>query len=148
MATFPYRVVPRRIVSFELRVRKSVRDITSFVPEKPVSYFPLRKWKFIARPTHRVILFRSLVLVDALQWPQYNAPYARTWPSIILLAIRRRLSISADGLGTATCNRSTKAACVSVHCYRNVKVKLPPCLTKHHAMKTYWGSGGIAPRIL
>jgi hypothetical protein len=22
------------------------------------------------------------------------------------------------------------------------------CLTKHHAMKTYWWSGGIAPRIL
>jgi len=22
------------------------------------------------------------------------------------------------------------------------------CLTKHHLMKTYWGSGGIAPRIL
>jgi hypothetical protein len=30
----------------------------------------------------------------------------------------------------------------------NVKVKLSLCLTKHHAMKTYWGSGGIAPRIL
>jgi hypothetical protein len=29
-----------------------------------------------------------------------------------------------------------------------VKVKLSPCLTKHHAMKTYWGSGDIAPRIL
>jgi hypothetical protein len=29
-----------------------------------------------------------------------------------------------------------------------VKVKLPLCLTKHHAMKTYWGSGGIAPHIL
>jgi hypothetical protein len=29
-----------------------------------------------------------------------------------------------------------------------VKVKLSLCLTKHHAMKTYWGSGGIAPRIL
>jgi hypothetical protein len=29
-----------------------------------------------------------------------------------------------------------------------VNVKLSPCLTKHHAMKTYWGSGGIAPRIL
>jgi len=28
-----------------------------------------------------------------------------------------------------------------------VKVKLSLCLTKHHAMKTYWG-GGIAPRIL
>jgi hypothetical protein len=29
-----------------------------------------------------------------------------------------------------------------------VKVNLSLCLTKHHAMKTYWGSGGIAPRIL
>jgi hypothetical protein len=28
------------------------------------------------------------------------------------------------------------------------KVKLFLCLTKHHAMKTYWRSGGIAPRIL
>jgi hypothetical protein len=31
---------------------------------------------------------------------------------------------------------------------RAVKVKLFLCLTKHHAMKTYWGSGGIAPCIL
>jgi hypothetical protein len=29
-----------------------------------------------------------------------------------------------------------------------VKVKLYMCLTKHHTMKTYWWSGGIAPRIL
>jgi hypothetical protein len=29
-----------------------------------------------------------------------------------------------------------------------VKVKLSLCLTKHHAMKTYSGSEGIAPRIL
>jgi hypothetical protein len=28
------------------------------------------------------------------------------------------------------------------------EVKLPLCLTKHHPMKTYWGSEGIAPRIL
>jgi hypothetical protein len=30
------------------------------------------------------------------------------------------------------------------------KVKLSLCLTKHHAMKTYWGSGSgrVAPRIL
>jgi hypothetical protein len=28
-----------------------------------------------------------------------------------------------------------------------VKVKMSLCLTKHHAMKTYWGNGGIAPRI-
>jgi hypothetical protein len=30
----------------------------------------------------------------------------------------------------------------------NKKVKLSLCLTKQHAMKTYWGSGSIAPRIL
>jgi hypothetical protein len=29
-----------------------------------------------------------------------------------------------------------------------VKVKLFLCLTKHHTMKTYWESGGIAPHIL
>jgi hypothetical protein len=29
-----------------------------------------------------------------------------------------------------------------------VKVKTSLCLTKHHAMKAYWGSGGIAPCIL
>jgi hypothetical protein len=28
-----------------------------------------------------------------------------------------------------------------------VKVKLSLCLTQHHAMKMYWGSGGIAPHI-
>jgi hypothetical protein len=30
----------------------------------------------------------------------------------------------------------------------NLKVKLSLCVTKHHATKMYWGSGGIAPRIL
>jgi hypothetical protein len=29
-----------------------------------------------------------------------------------------------------------------------VKVKLSLSLTKHHAMKSYWGSGGIVPRII
>jgi hypothetical protein len=29
-----------------------------------------------------------------------------------------------------------------------VKVNLPVCLTKHHAMKTYRRNGGIAPCIL
>jgi len=28
-----------------------------------------------------------------------------------------------------------------------VKAKLSLCLTKHHPMKTYLGSGGISPRI-
>jgi hypothetical protein len=29
-----------------------------------------------------------------------------------------------------------------------LKVKLSPCLIKHHAVKVYWESGGIAPRIV
>jgi hypothetical protein len=28
------------------------------------------------------------------------------------------------------------------------KGKISVCLTKHHAMKTYWGSAGMVPRIL
>jgi hypothetical protein len=31
---------------------------------------------------------------------------------------------------------------------KKVKVKLSLCLTKHHAMETYGGSGGVAPSIL
>jgi hypothetical protein len=31
--------------------------------------------------------------------------------------------------------------------YDKVQVKLSLCLTNHHAMKAYWGSGGIAPHI-
>jgi hypothetical protein len=39
--------------------------------------------------------------------------------------------------------------CDNIHAYRK-KGKVIPVLflTKHHAMKTYWGSGGIAPLIL
>jgi hypothetical protein len=33
-------------------------------------------------------------------------------------------------------------------CKCKVKVKFSLCLTKHHAMKAYWESGDIAPRIL
>jgi hypothetical protein len=31
---------------------------------------------------------------------------------------------------------------------KKVQVKLSLCLSKHHTTKTYWESGGIAPRIL
>jgi hypothetical protein len=31
---------------------------------------------------------------------------------------------------------------------KKVKVKLSLCLTKHHAMKAYWGNGSITPLIL
>jgi hypothetical protein len=32
--------------------------------------------------------------------------------------------------------------------YETKKVKLFLCLIKHHTIKKFWGSGGIAPRIL
>jgi hypothetical protein len=38
--------------------------------------------------------------------------------------------------------------CRVVPLWVNVKVNFSLCLTKHHAMKTYWASGGIAPRFL
>jgi hypothetical protein len=34
------------------------------------------------------------------------------------------------------------------HAFLKAKVKLRLCLTEYHAMKAYWESGGIAPRIL
>jgi hypothetical protein len=38
---------------------------------------------------------------------------------------------------------------LGVECMIKVKGKICPCaLTEHHAMKAYWGSGGIAPCIL
>jgi hypothetical protein len=53
---------------------------------------------------------------------------------------------------------AVKTSCVwHVHFYlrhvfvwrilNELKVKLSLCLTNHHAMKMYWGSGGIVPRI-
>jgi hypothetical protein len=42
----------------------------------------------------------------------------------------------------------SEATFVNAYEHVNVKVKLSLCLTEHHAMKAYWGSGGIAPLIL
>jgi hypothetical protein len=52
----------------------------------------------------------------------------------MMMRRRRRTLVGVTGL---SCNISLL-----------IKVKLSLCLTKHHAIKTYWGSGGIAPRIL
>jgi hypothetical protein len=45
-------------------------------------------------------------------------------------------------------NMSTRSALHTKQGGVKVKAKLPLCLTKHQAMKAYWGSGSIAPRIL
>jgi len=38
--------------------------------------------------------------------------------------------------------------CIHLLTYTKVKLKLSPCLTKHHTMKTYWKGGGMASCIL
>jgi len=40
-----------------------------------------------------------------------------------------------------------KAALRTVPMTAKLKGKISLCLTKHDAMKTYWGSGAIAPAI-
>jgi hypothetical protein len=51
----------------------------------------------------------------------------------------------------AVVKRKIPSPCQESNCEEfniKVKVKLSLCLTKYHAIKTYWGNGGIAPCIL
>jgi hypothetical protein len=48
-------------------------------------------------------------------------------------------------LNTGTDSFTLPHTRVCIYIYVHIKSL---CLTKHHAMKAYWGSGGIAPRIL
>jgi hypothetical protein len=50
--------------------------------------------------------------------------------------------------GKATQTQSIKTSKLSEPKTGKLKVQLSLCLTKQHDMKTYWRSGGIAPRIL
>jgi hypothetical protein len=45
-------------------------------------------------------------------------------------------------------SRPRHYVCDILYILLKVKVKFSLCLCMHHAMETYWGSGGIAPRIL
>jgi hypothetical protein len=74
------------------------------------------------------------------------------------MTIWRSVGTILDSLSTQNapstrfCSHSITLICASSMFYyytsQNKKVKLSLCLTKHHAMKVYWGSAGIAPRIL
>jgi hypothetical protein len=54
----------------------------------------------------------------------------------------RKTLLIASGKQTKTCQAILSLSPGKEH------LKLSLCLTKHHAMKAYWGSGGIAPLIL
>jgi hypothetical protein len=51
-------------------------------------------------------------------------------------------------LGTTLTNKTDYYNDVRRTLKVKVKAKLSLCLTKYHAMKTYWGRGSIAPCIL
>jgi hypothetical protein len=63
-------------------------------------------------------------------------------PETELVAVQR------NELIRRVCVSERGAVIVKVWEKVKVKVKFSLCLTKHHSVKTYWGSGGIAPRIL
>jgi hypothetical protein len=50
-------------------------------------------------------------------------------------------------LNSLSCDRDLNPEHLSNRTIKE-KVKLSLCLTKHHAMKTYWENGGIVPHIL
>jgi hypothetical protein len=58
-----------------------------------------------------------------------------------------------DKVGPLTCGAPSSVQepmkfSFPISCVRSAKVKLSLCLYKYHAMKAYWGSGDIVPRIL
>jgi hypothetical protein len=73
----------------------------------------------------------TLYLRDAAWWSIYNY---------------KRFPSEETGLNTDCFMHYKNTRYPSNHIKVNVKLFL--CLTKRYTMKTYWGSGGIAPRIL
>jgi hypothetical protein len=61
---------------------------------------------------------------------------------------KRTRTYRAFARSILTCGSEALSVCKLVESRFRVKVKLSLRLTKHHAMKAYWGSGGIDPHIL
>jgi hypothetical protein len=68
--------------------------------------------------------------------------YERSWSLVVIWTGKYKCQ--------AICTSGRQGYGLKHHYYlgKKVKVNLSLCLTKHYAMKTYWGSEGIAPRIL
>jgi hypothetical protein len=68
---------------------------------------------------------------------------------ILNLQISERNSRTAKNWGSGKrCTRLNAVLIMKQSVQWEVKLKLPLCLNKYHAMKTYWGSGNIATCIL
>jgi len=68
----------------------------------------------------------------------------------LLLLVEKSNKHWRDGFRNAlkNCTAGAHDAFPENRYLENVKVKMSLCLTKHHVMKKYWGSGRIAPCIL
>jgi hypothetical protein len=72
-----------------------------------------------------------------------------SWPCELLIFVTTLKISLAKFFKLFTCFLQKRFGLMSTFSFLHVdvKVKLSLCFTKHHAMKTYWGSGGIAPCI-
>jgi glutamate synthase domain-containing protein 2 len=82
--------------------------------------------------------------------PEVKRPLGRTrrrWEDNFRTELRenRKVRCRLDSSGSGQVCEHSNEPSVSI---KSVKVKMSLSLTKCKAMKTYWGSGGISPRIL
>jgi hypothetical protein len=79
--------------------------------------------------------------------PEKKSPlgrYRRRWEDNIRMDLREMGCEFVDWIHLAQDKDQWRAVLNTVM----VDVELSLCLTKHHAMKAYWGTGGISPLIL
>jgi hypothetical protein len=99
---------------------------------------------------HKALLVRSSGFWPKNQLLKWNThPVPLIWLWMIYAVSRNKVWIK--GMKISVCQKHSKKCDDSTESYSTtgkVKVKLSLCLTKYHAMKAYWGSGGIAPLII
>jgi hypothetical protein len=84
------------------------------------------------------------IVVSPSSNPQTGGPSLIGCPRLSLHICRPSLPSAARGRSIAI---FVFASPDTSHYIRKVKVKLPLCLAKCRAVRTYWGSVGVVPRI-
>jgi hypothetical protein len=100
--------------------------------------------KWVLSPPFDVIF--PLWLLSTLHWFEVSDTSWKTQNIAFSFCSCFRCTLTKSAVYLQT--NFTLFTCFYFIVFKQVKVKLSLCLTKHHAMKTYWGSGGIASRIL